>query len=493
MKPAIRPIGILLLAALGVAQAADGDAPPKKPRPAYSAMTPKDPATPYLGPPLVTNPPMPIDLLSALRLANANSPAIGFARARLAEAVAVQDRADLLIIPNLISGANYYRLDGQTQNQRGDVFTVSRANLFAGGALQLKLDIADAYFQPLIARRLVDAASATSRQAVLNAELEAALAYLDLLQVHGSIAITNDILARDEQMLKNAQAADAAGIIRTKADVNRAQTEVYLRRQELQDLKGRAGAASARLAKALLLDPGVDLFPADPVVVPLTLVPAECTLEGLISTAVATRPDLFAERATMQAAAERERQARLSPFIPKTTLEYQGGTFGGGINSNLNQFDSRGVAGAQVYWELNNLGFGDAAKVRERRAVVSQQNYRVIELQARIGAEVSEAAKVAAARFDALDDAQKAITEALEMYRKLQETSLNMIGQRAFDSIEPLLAIQALNSARLQYLNAVIEFNRAQFRLYTAMGEPAECAMPNAVPHSLSVPVIPTK
>lgn len=483
--------GIVFCALSAGALVADEPVAPLRSKSAYAPATSSSPAVVASSSPVITREAMPIDLPTALRLANSNSPAIGFARARLAEALAIQDRADLLILPNLTAGATYYRLDGQTQNQRGEVFTVSRANLFAGGAAQLRLDMADAYFQPLITRRLTSAAEANSRAAVISAEFDAASAYLDLLQVHGALAINADTLARAQQMLKYSEDAEAAGMSKTKGDINRARTEVHVRRQERIDLTGRAGAASARLARILLLEPSVDLQPADPAIVPVTLVPPECSLEQLITTAINSRPDLESERAVQQAAAERERQARLSPLIPKAALEYTGGTFGGGRNSDLDQFNSRGVAGAQLFWELNNLGFGDAARVRERRAVVSQIGYRIADLQARAGAEVSESAKIAAARFDALDDAQKAVTEALELYRKLQETSQHMIGQRAYDSVEPLLAIQALNTARLLYLNSVIEFNRAQFRLYAAMGQPPECALPTAVEVRTNVPVMP--
>jgi len=39
-----------------------------------------------------------------------------------------------------------------------------------------------------------------------------------------------------------------------------------------------------------------------------------------------------------------------------------------------------------------------------------------------------------------------------------------------------LQAIQFLNQARLNYLTNVIEFNRAQYRLYTALGNPPDTA-----------------
>jgi hypothetical protein len=71
------------------------------------------------------------------------------------------------------------------------------------------------------------------------------------------------------------------------------------------------------------------------------------------------------------------------------------------------------------------------------------------------------------------------------MYRRLLESSFGLVGQGGrFDALEPYLAIVSLNQARVQYLAAVVDYNRAQFRLYTALGQPPFCALPGE-----SVPV----
>src|SRR5205085_1321626 len=160
-------------------------------------------------------------------------------------------------------------------------------------------------------------------------------------------------------MLRAARAAQEAQLSKTAGDVNRALAEVYFRRQERAELLGRAGAASARLARLLLLDPAADLRPADPAVAPVTLIDPTHTLDDLIRIAIANRPDLAASRNLAAAAYERVRQARYAPLFPKAVIEQQTGTFGGGRNDDLSHFGARGVLTAQFYWELRNLGFGD--------------------------------------------------------------------------------------------------------------------------------------
>src|SRR5262245_30973071 len=92
--------------------------------------------------------PLPIDIATALRLVDANSPTVAVARARVQEAIARQQQANVLWLPNLQVGATYLRHDGQIQDTGGTVFTTSRQSLFAGGAAILRVDTADAYFQP---------------------------------------------------------------------------------------------------------------------------------------------------------------------------------------------------------------------------------------------------------------------------------------------------------------------------------------------------------
>jgi outer membrane protein TolC len=436
---------------------------------------------------------MPIDLPTALRLADASNPTIGFAQARMREAQARAESAAVLWLPNLALGASYYRLDGQTQNQRGEMFTVSRQTFYPGVMAAMNYRTADALFAPLVARRLADAAALQARSVRNNISLDVALAYLDLVQVIGQLAINADTLARAEQMLEGARAADKVGLSKTKADLNRAETEVSLRRQERIELRGRAGVASARLTRLLLLDPAVELAPAEPTVVPVTLVSPDAPLNDLIAVAVRRRPELAANRAAVGAAEAGTAQAAAQPLLPRFQVDYTAGAFGGGRNSEFNNFNSRGVGNAALFWEFNNLGLGNVAQVKERAAVVEQGNYRGVELRAQVAAEVVEAVKVALARRDALDDAEAAVREAVEMYRKLLDTQFGMVGPRPqYDSLEPLIAIQMLNQARLQYLLQVVEYNRAQFRLFWAMGQPVFCGLPGAA-EPLDVRTVPDR
>ena len=112
---------------------------------------------------------LPIDLPTALRLASASSPTIALAQVRVREALVRVDQADALKLPTLSGGGIYLRHDGIDQNRDGRLINVSRQSLFGGGGAALRVDLADAFYQPLVARRRADAETAASRADTNNA------------------------------------------------------------------------------------------------------------------------------------------------------------------------------------------------------------------------------------------------------------------------------------------------------------------------------------
>src|SRR5262245_13749874 len=76
--------------------------------------------------------PQPIDLPTALQLADRQNPEIAVVRERINEALAVERRAEVLLLPNLEYGPAWMRHDGQIQRSEGEVVTVSRSSAQVG-------------------------------------------------------------------------------------------------------------------------------------------------------------------------------------------------------------------------------------------------------------------------------------------------------------------------------------------------------------------------
>lgn len=434
----------------------------------------------------------PIDLPTALRLANASNPTIAIARERVQQAYFRQRQAEALWLPNLQAGGAYTRHDGLTQNQRGDVFRSNRWSFFDGGGALLKVETADALFGPLIARQLTQAQADASRAATYQLQLEVVFTYFDLVEAYGRLAINQETLANAREMAKNAEAAQLAGTGKTPADAQRARAEVHARLVERNDLQARAAEIGARLAQLLMLPPTVELQPADTGAAAMDLVSLQTSLEELLALGLQNRPEVASSRALIGAAETRWKQARFSPLVPRLEAFYTAGSFRAGQRDDLADIAGRGDGGVQAVWELQNFGLGNVAKARLRRSQLNETNFHLAEVQAQVTAEISAAAKNALARRQSFLDAQKGVREAMEVWRRLRESAFGLGGRdRRFDPLEPLIAEQQLNAARNLLLSTIINYNKAQFRLYTALGQPPECGLPEVAITALPTSPIP--
>jgi outer membrane protein TolC len=211
----------------------------------------------------------------------------------------------------------------------------------------------------------------------------------------------------------------------------------------------------------------------------------------LIAVALMNRPELAESRAQIAAALARWNQAKYRPLFPILQASYGGGTFIGGTTAP-NTAGGRNDVLTTMSWELKNFGLGDLFASRERRAQYNQANFHALEVQSMVGAQVAAATKIVRQREQAVQEAQTAVRSAEEMWRKLEQVAFGVgLPARQYDPLEPLLAERALLEARMLYLDNVIEYNRNQFRLYWAMGQPPVCALPHAAAVPVGVNVMP--
>jgi outer membrane protein TolC len=439
-------------------------------------------------PPAPADKPQLIDLPTALQLADRQNPEIAVARERINQALAVQQQAEVLWIPDLAFGSGWNRHDGQIQRFNGEVRTASRSSLFVGVGPQLWLTPGEAYFAPLATRQLTAARQAGAAALTNERLLDVSLAYADLLQAYAELLINDETLRNAGTLLDITATFEKAGK-GAAADTARARTEVRDRERQRIEIDARIGVASARLVELLYLPPEFPLHPAEPAMVPVALVPEKAPLPELIAQALAYRPELEENRALTLAALQRWRAAKVQPWVPNISLSYDAGGFGGGPNSFFGEFSGRQDLDVSLQWTLDNFGLGNAARTREAHSRYSQAALQQNALGARVAREVVSAFRVAYARRRALTAAQQAVEAARESYQ-LNEQRVRRAPEQG-RPIELLQAVQALARARLDYLVTVADYNRAQFRLYTAMGNPPLCALDAAAQVSVQEPTVP--
>ncbi|MBP3954581.1 TolC family protein [Gemmata sp. G18] len=443
--------------------------------------------------------PLPIDLTTALTLTNASPLDIQIAGERLRAAGAALDRAKVMWLPNVSLGLDYFRQDGQIQDVVGNVFTTSKSSFLVGGGPTAVFPLSEAYYAPLAARQVLRARRADVETARNDTTLSVAEAYFTVQQARGEVAGSVDALRRAEELVKLTEkvAPDLAPTV----EVSRAKTEVSRRRQSVEAAYERWQVASADLTRVLRLEAGTLVEPAEEPSLVVELIDPAAVPDDLIPIALTNRPELASDQALIQAALVRVRQEKVRPFVPTVALRgtgsqvpgLAGGYFGGGTNDTLSNFAGRYSFDLQAVWEVQNLGMGNRAAIREREAEQRASLLQLLRTQERVSAEVVQAHAQLRRSANRLKAAEEGVIDAAETAEKNLRGLVP--GKRVGDQLalvfrpqEAVAAVAALDQAYRDYYGAVADHNRAQFRLHRALGNPAQRS-PNAP--ARPAPVVP--
>jgi outer membrane protein TolC len=433
--------------------------------------------------------PLPINLATALRLADARPLLIAAAQARLREALAVWDQTKVYWLPNTYLGADYYGHTGPAEGVSGNQFTNDRSQFLVGGGLYAMVATTDAIFEPLAQRQVVRARESQVQAARNDALLAVAEAYFTVQQARGRLAGAEDVVAKSRDLAR--RIADLGKTLTAPVEVNRALTQLADMRQVVASMREEWEIASADLTLVLRLNPGAVVIPLEPPHLQVSLISPFEPVDNLIPIGLMSRPELAANQALVRATLMRLREERWRPLIPSVVLMgtpaqmtaggyLMGGLYGSGLApGHGNPWGGRFDPNVQVLWELRNLGFGNRALIRQRQAQVDEATIELFHVQDRVAAEVARAhaqVKSAAVRArEAETQLQQAHINFAGNLRGLEETS--RIEKALVLVIRPQEAVASLRQLYRAYENyfaTVNEYNRAQFRLFRAMGYPAE-------------------
>ena len=485
--------------------------PPKDRRellPPPRQATPGDTVPPLAGS-LLNDQVKPIDLDSALRLAGVQNPEILLAREQVTEAVALHRLAAVQFLPTVNAGGNYNAHTGPLQSSTGTVIEVNRSALYGGmgagpvGAgtvpipgLVLSGNVSEGLFGVLVSKQVVrqrEFASLAVRNAVL---LRVAVGYLELLRAEGRRAIALQTRAEASEVARVTAAFARTGQGR-RADADRAATELEQRNDEFLQAENEVLTASAKLAQLLDLDPSVRLHAIDGWVVPAPIVPDPVPLPQLIAVALTQRPELRERQAAIRGAFLTLQGAKVLPFSPTALLGYSTGTFGGGSNLAANgilqpdgtilrqprfdNFAAREDFDAVVYWSLRNLGVGNLVLIRLAQSNLRSKNLQLVEILDRVRTEVAAAYARTHARYAQIETGERAVKSGKQGF----EEDLIRTRNPPWLPIELLDSLRLLARSRYAYLDAIIDYNEAQFELYVSLGQPPASTLARAIPTSL--------
>jgi outer membrane protein TolC len=457
---------------------------------------------PVVTPPVVPPAPAdyPIDLTTALRLAEVENPDIAGARQLVREALALQLAARVLPVPTLNAGTNYHGHTGDLQRSSGKIISLSQQALYFGGgartlaaesvaipAVNIVSPLADVIFESLAARQNVTRTRFDAQATINTTLLEVSTLYFDLIQAEASLALYRESDAEATEVVRLTRAYADIGEGR-EADAMRALSNQKLIHVQVQRGEEEVAVVSTRLARRLHLDPVVRIHPASPWVGPINLMDLNVPVEDLVQAAIRGRPEVAARSAAVEIAETRYHQERARPLLPMIWVGFSGGAFGGGSNlvpPLVGNFAGRTDFDVRAYWTLQNLGFGNVAIQKARRAQIGQalglQSRTINEVRREVTAARAEAI-TARERIDATREqlltAQEGFREDLERIRGFAAS----VSGRRVRPIEVTNNLEFLATARQAHVQAILDYNRAQFRLFVSLGSPPPLDRPPTDP-----------
>jgi outer membrane protein TolC len=447
----------------------------------------------------------PIDLATALNLAGVQNPDLNVMRTRVVEAAAMRQLAAAYFLPSINPGTSYDSHSGNLQQSDGNILSVNRSSVYVGAGsnavgsgtvsipgVYLAENIGQGIFSYLASRQTVRQREFETIAVRNQVFLQVAWAYSELLRAEGRRSA--QLQARDEvrviAKLTKDYAVSGQG---READANRAATQLARREAYIQAAEAEIQVASANLCRILNLDPSIRLHPTDALVVPHPLVPDPIPVSELIALALLHRPELAAQNAAIRAALMNLDGAKVLPFSPTTIVGFSAGGFGGG--SNLVRPIFGGFAGREdldaiMYWTIQNLGVGNVALIRLADAQLKRNQFQQIEILNRVRADVAEAYARTHARYAQIGTYEEAVRSGYLAYHQDLDRTLFMGGDKPRDvlPIELLNSFDLLANARVEYIDAIVDYNRAQFAIYVALGQPPANSLAHPVPVEGVVP-----
>jgi outer membrane protein TolC len=451
----------------------------------------------------------PLTLGASLALAGVENPVIGMAEQAIQVSRADQLQARVLLLPNVNVGSSYHLHNGPLQASFGGIRKVDRDNVLYGlgvntvaaetikiPGLLISTHLGNALYEPLIARQVVENRRFTFAATRNQVLLDVSTAYLELLGAEGHLAVIRQSEADFEEVLRLTKNFAQTGQGR-QGDADRAQADLLALQYKEQRAQERVAVASAELARLLNQDPATRLQTGDVPIQVVQFVDPNEPLPKLLEIASRNRPEVMAAAANISASRIRVRQEKTRPFYPTLVMGFSADDFGGGsvasTNGNApNPHGSPSPGGAPsaetggrtvpsfgritgrtdvdvlALWTLQNMGFGNIAHIRDRRAemrVAEAERVRILNMVVR---EVSESYNLSAAHWRGVEIERRGVQEATEGFQR----DLNRIRGGVGFPIEVLNNAKKLLDRRQRLLDELISFDQSQFKLFVSMGQP---------------------
>jgi len=408
---------------------------------------------------------LPIDLVTALRLAGARNLDVQLAKSAVQDAHASYYSAIERFLPTFVPTASYLHHTGRDQDVAGPLIDVTKHNETAGVTASAEIPLGDALFQTLQTRQLLTAADAAQTAQEQDTQLAVAQQYLDLVNTGALVEVVSQALAISQNYEQQLNEAVRIGTA-FKGDAFRVQTQTRRLQLDLTRAKEQRRLAATRLAQTLHLDPLVDLIPAEREPAPLALADLNATPDALVRSALQNRPELTRTGSLIAAAEQARRGAVYGPLIPTLGLRAFAGDFGGGVGDTDVNGGPRRDLGVGLSWKIGPGGLLDIGRIKASGVSLTVAEVKDQKMRDAIAREVVDGYTQVQSLFQQVRDARLNVSsaeETLRLTRGRKELGVGTV-------LEDIQAQQDLEKARSELNTVVTELNQQQYALLYSVG-----------------------
>lgn len=426
-------------------------------RPAL-AQVPLAPAT--AAPAAAISAATPITLAAVLQAAGASNLTVREYELRAAQALADQAKAQEWWLPTLTAGGSTHYLHGAAMNTDGRIFSgISQNYLWAGLGLSADVDFGKGPYLLAAARARATAAAYTSAAERNQLLLRAVQTYYDLQTEQLKADFLLALAGQADTLARQLQIQVGAGL-RYQSEYLLAQGNARHLRLSLLQAQVAWRKQSAQLVSLLNLPPGTRLVSADAALAPL---PPSAAPPTTVSHSAEQRPEFGAFSAQLQATGWQRKAFSQGLRLPRLRLGVDNWAFGsyGAPVYNTVQIN------ASLLWTLplGRLSYNGDLRQLDTRLAVEQTQLRAFENRYALEAATAEAQLVSST---------EQLATAREALQLTQETLRQSLARQQLGTAKPFEVFQVQQfylQARLDYLQVISDYNKAQYALKVAQGE----------------------
>jgi len=401
---------------------------------------------------------MPINLNTVLKLAGTGNLDIAEINARYDLARAQHLKAREWLIPTVSPGLLMSSYNGIIQDVEGNFIDVTKNGFWAGLQVSANWDVGTAMYMSQSARQNVETAGYAKVVEQGKVSLAAVRSYYDLGAAQSKLVALENAAVKSADIVSQIDLQVRQGItyksdlLLAKADLNHIKITISKVRSEIRQ-------RSNALIELLNIADNVQLLVVDSLLVPVELVDSSIIS---VEDAFNKRPELLVLNSGLQGMQTARKSQTSGLLLPTVDFGLNNGPYGPYFSPEGNSFSY--YVGAKWDIPLGVLFYGGTRKEYDARIRIQEIN--IDKTRNQIRREIhDEVAHVGASRtrLELAKAAVRFASEALEQGIQRQQLGTAI-------PLEVLRAQEQLVQAKIDLIDSVTQYNKAQYSLYIALG-----------------------